>query len=177
MRNFIVGALLVMVAVCTVGQEARVVQLSDEDARSAKLSWERLQKAKSDWEVTSAFVKAKYLQVPVTDAEAGSRVILNSLNGGGGPTTMCADQIVGFAGTMPSVVELAKCHHQQVAEAAKHPAMTYRRGFENGFEFSSDFKYVVPTAKVAPRPLPSQFWNVPVPAYGGTQGGGTYGNN
>jgi hypothetical protein len=103
MRRTIVAILLLITAVCVVGQEARVIALKSEDAAHVRCTWERLQKAQKEWNEVLEQTQNDYILVPIKDKDASQSVLrMQDMN------------------------------------------RTYRSGWENGFQFSSDFKYLVP---------------------------------
>lgn len=131
-------------------QDARVLQLSDNDSSIARAKYEALQKAQSEWDHFQEELKQKYLTVPKGDPDAGNTILSGSITSFG---TICPDQIVTLGSTQTvSAKEISNCHVAQKAEEekreAKNPTKYQRAGWESGFVFSKDFKFLVPKPEI-----------------------------
>jgi len=176
--------MVMMVSVAAFGQGAHVVELSAPDATSAKIAYESLQRAQKSWEAEQKRIARKYLVVAPGDPDASDDHFTDeNLNtgivtggtffgvaGGGG----CLNAVTGY-GTpcsdqhKPTKEETAQqeIHDKQQAAIERARAEAYarearkRRGFESccentlpGFEFSHDFKFIVPAAPPEPAKNP-----------------------
>src|SRR3989442_525720 len=74
LRILILSSILILVAITTRSQEAKVILLSSYDATHAESTYKALQKAQADWEVEKARLTEKYLVVGYGDPEAGQEV-------------------------------------------------------------------------------------------------------
>ncbi len=162
MKNAIL-VLIVLVVAVSYAQEAKVISIERKDSEIAGEAWKNLQHAQKTWDHVQEVLRDKYTVVPEGDKDASNTVISSSLVGTNA-TIFCADQILSMSGTqLVSKEELAKCHGEQEKERkARPPSMTYRRGWENGFVFSSDFKYIVPKSPLPAPPNQWQYMSTPV---------------
>jgi hypothetical protein len=131
-------------------QTAHVIPLSEADAQAAKVKWETLQHAQKDWDDFQNEIAKNYTVVPLSDSDAGS-------------TTYYEDEKAGFflysSGTSGITWgEPEKCKTpEEIAAEKKREAedkkaqeeyqknlKAYRKGWENGFQFDKDFKFIVP---------------------------------
>lgn len=133
--------LLVILAIsCAIAsaQEARVLTLNSGDACDAKAAWTNLQDAQKRWEEVQEHVRKKYLQVHYGDPEAGSEIV--GLTSGTGTLLFSGHAtFTNYTPTNEEVVAMAERERQRERLA------TYgRKGWEGGFQFTNDFKFIVP---------------------------------
>jgi len=147
------------------GQEAYVIQLSPQDAAHAQATWERLQTAQRDWEAEQKVVSLKYLIVDSKDPEASdSHFLEESLTFTGHSATAVTSGTIYppfrnvwiLRDGQTEIGEKADQELRQAEERAKRYAREkrVRRGFSSDttatpefppkFQFSHDFKYLVP---------------------------------
>jgi len=136
---------IVMLLFCmpAMAQTAKVIQLDAKDSQQAKEKWDALQKAQADWDAEKQSIKEKYVLVKQDDPDKGNESIW--LNGRGNITvytTSCASG--GESCLSPEERQKRK------ADEDAHYRY-YRSGFENGFQLSKDFKFVVPDAPPPPK--------------------------
>ncbi len=149
MKNLLF-ALSLFIAVSLGAQEARVISLESKDTTVAREAWENLQHAQATWAHLQEVLRDKYTVVPEGDKDASNTVISSGLIGN---STSCGIFLnVNKDQTVSALTDIEKCRAEQGKYHKEHPSLTYRRGWESGFEFSSDFKYIVPK----PAAVPSQ---------------------
>lgn len=137
-------------------QEARVLTLNSGDACDAKAAWTNLQDAQKRWEEVQEHVRKKYLQVHYGDPEAGSEIV--GLTSGTGTILFSGTANFTSNPTNEEVIAAAERERQRERLA------TYsRKGWEGGFQFTNDFKFIVPKGS----------WNTTAtfPCGGGSTGG------
>lgn len=155
---FAIGLLLAM----NLGaQEARVLELSRGDAYDVKQAWLNLQEAQGRWDGVQTRVKEKYLRVPYGDKEAGSEISAFNTS-----TVLSGSSFFYSLGHEPTPEERANLVivEQEAARERvdrRRHAMYERKGWESGFQFTSDFRFIVPKSTAT---TPTQCW-------GGTFGG------
>lgn len=147
----ILVALALLVAAVLQAQEAKVISLQEKDSRIAKEAWENLQQAQQTWEHVQDLLNQKYLQVPWDDPQRGNHEIANNVwpaySGLNWVSTVSDCHVLQLN---PQTDERkARCSKEEAQERlaydeARKKARYYRQGWENGFQFSYDFKYIVP---------------------------------
>jgi hypothetical protein len=157
-------AILFLILAASVGaQTANVIELEPVDAVKAQKVWDTLQKAQADYDFTLKILGEKYTLVKSGDPDAGNASTGIDVPVGTGYTS----GVVSACNTiqwqdqnkdcpMPSKEELEKRAKEQKAWDDEH-FRYYRKGFEGGFEFSKDFRFIVPK-KTAPMPIINMPW-------------------
>ena len=144
--------LALLLAVPVQAQDAKVIELKSTDAFSAQKVYDALRKAEKDRDEFEAFIKKTYLVVEEGDADKGSTIV-----GESGAWTMGCNAIA-FANQ--PIADYDKCKQAEAEwEKVHNPRpkyQYYRAGWENGFVFSRDFRFLVPK----PVPLVSP-WHIP----------------
>lgn len=144
--KYVIFVLALLIGSMCIAQSARVIALSDGDAANLKAKWDALKLAEKNWADAQEEVKAKYLTVPYQDPEAGYEYNPPTANGVSFASTTSSCWTYAENGRM---VETEDCKKEQAAERERQKKARYnRRGWEYGFEFTGDFRYIVP--KVAP---------------------------
>jgi hypothetical protein len=133
-------------------QTARVIALTPADTTEVSDKYEALQRAQKDWDDLQLKIKEKYTIVSSDDKERGSSysgwLIINSgaalssgsfLIGGGDNHCETAEEKLARK-------KLEAKQEQDYKEYIKN--MRYLRlGWEDGFEFTKDFKFIVPKTR------------------------------
>lgn len=160
-----------MMAIVVSAQEARVIELSKNDTYDVQQAWLNLQSAQRQWDAVQQRVTDKYLRVPYGDKDEGREVVGGALSITSGTFTM--GNVLWSSGSSveptpkeQAALELAAQEAAKEREDRRRHAMYERKGWENGFTFTDDFRFIVP--KSAP---------IYVPCAGGSFGGGCYLNN
>jgi hypothetical protein len=142
------------------GQEARVIQIKPEDSAELKQKWDALQAAQNAWDQIHVRITNEYTTVKEGDRDAGSQVFLD-ISGGQMATYWTVDSchVLWMDGEHPRPAEdVKRCEKiQREAEKNRAPMLFYRQGWERGFQFTPDFKYIVPKPEARPQPN-NQFW-------------------
>jgi hypothetical protein len=129
MRKILGLVVLLLAGYGVNSQEAKVIALDSWDADQAHGAYMRLLAARKDWDDAQDRIIERYLRVGYGDPEAGmeaySPVITNN-----GITWSLSDHIT------------QKDLDKEVNRQKK--ASYHRKGWENGFVFSGDFKFIVP---------------------------------
>jgi hypothetical protein len=159
MRKIILAfALLASVAF---GQEARVIEIKPEDSAELKQKWEALQVAQNAWDQIHVRITNSYTVVKEGDKDAGGQVFFQNISGGqmGAYWTTDSCHVLWVDSAHPRPQEdVKRCEDiQRKAEKNRAPMLFYRRGWERGFQFTPDFRYIVPKPEVTPQPN-NQFW-------------------
>jgi hypothetical protein len=131
--------LLLAAAPCW-AQEAKVLQIDVADAAKARALYDKMQQAERDWEEFRAGVEKKYLTTE--DGKEASNVVVSD----GSSISW------GIAACYLSELNESKEEQERREKACdtwrkEHPApksVYYREGWQSGFEFSKDFKFIVP---------------------------------
>ncbi len=131
-------------------QTATVVPLSPANAAEAKKLYGELQAAQKAWDAFRAKVEAIYLIT--TDPDRGGNTIWGEpstggdITGWGGTYTVHKCQVRVFAIGLDDSYDSSECIEWRKAHPSAPPPPTKYRlwGFENGFEFDKDFKFLVP---------------------------------
>jgi len=148
MKNILfVFALLIVAGLGA--QEAKVLPLKSDDSFEAKEAWYKLQDAQKEWDAVQSKVKEKYLLVPYGDKEAGNEILEPcSISNPCLSSSTNVFTLTGRTHQLSAVEEEAKAkreeQYRKEAEENRKTAHYQRKGWENGFQFSSDFKYIVP---------------------------------
>ena len=139
--------LALLLVVPAQAQDARVIQLKDTDAFTAQKVYDALRKAEKDRDEFEAFIKKTYLVVDEDDPDASHTSVSMYWTLGSSGTSCGVIDSFGFAKAVP-------CD-----DAPKSPRKPkyYRAGWENGFLFSRDFRFLVPK----PAPLTASPWHIP----------------
>jgi hypothetical protein len=129
MRNLIIGLLLAICSCAVFAQRAKVVQLSQDDATRVYAKWRVLQDAQKAWDEEQKKIATKYTYVRFEDKDKG---------------TMEAP-----GNEWPMIIYTGSDPKEKASEAAqwdkyRKVAYWYRSGWEYGFEFTDDFKFIVP---------------------------------
>jgi hypothetical protein len=147
----------------TVGaQSANVLELSSYHSQRALTAWKSLQKAQADWDAVNDEIKEAYTLVKSGDPDAGS--MSTAVNVGAVSlwtnSTLGCFPVIGEDRSCPkeSAEDKAKRERESADWSDKHLRF-YRRGFENGFDFSKDFRFIVP--KVPQGGGSHIQWNIP----------------
>jgi hypothetical protein len=154
MKKVIVGALIAVFGLAALAQQARVMSLSSDDASDVKKAWEQLQDAQRHWDFVQKKVRYHYLTVPYGSPEATSSVVTDDFyeNGMGiGFTVATCFYTIGGDSRESEACKKERAEREELAKKLRY----LRQGWSDGFEFTDDFKYIVPKA---PAPLPKQ-WN------------------
>lgn len=124
-------------------QDARVIALSSEDAQTVQAKWDALQKAQKDFDAEKIEIEKKYTTVLEGDKEAGNMNVEYSLfsEPGSAMSLSASCNTIqldngGLVNTCPANVMPHKPYHY------------YRSGWEYGFTFDKDFKFIVPAPPV-----------------------------
>lgn len=142
----IAAVILFLIAGIAYGQTARVIPLSPEDAQTVKAKWDALQAAQKAWNEEQDQIAKKYTYVKRDDPDASGSMTPMAFS-----LTTGAFRVTTTAYGLVTVVDPCKnpktpgdrqaCADQKKAEAAER---YFRKGFEEGFEFDKEFKYIVP---------------------------------
>jgi len=136
------------------GQTGKVVAVSPADAAKARGLHAALKTAEGAWQTFRQRIERDYLTT--TDLQAGSNVNWTDTKDAQFSAVSihrCETAILRVAGTLdeydsPLCVEWRKQHPPK-----PQPPPRYKlQGFEDGFEFSQDFRFVVPAAKESAPP-------------------------
>lgn len=163
MKRIILILAVLAISSTLCAQSANVIEMAPADAVKAQAAWNRLQQAQKDWNMVKQKLGEQYTMVKHRDDPGSSGVstliyeasgtgVSGVFFGGTKTSTVC----LNGACPGPSKEELAK---QEVERQAYNDAHLryYRIGFTDGFEFSSDFKYLVPKSPVEPHQNCSPF--------------------
>jgi hypothetical protein len=136
-----VFTLFLIVTAASTAQTAKVIALTPEEAR------ERAELQKQSDEIAAkikAFdeaIRERYTWVKQGDKDAGNEVASGTFSGFTTGTTACFH-------TLGETPEVTKQRDRACAEwTSKHPSPPpayYRRGWENGINYTDDFRYIVP---------------------------------
>jgi hypothetical protein len=156
MKKLIIVGLIAILGLAALAQQARVISLSPEDASDVKQAWKQLQDAQRHWDFVQKKVRYHYLTVPYGSPEATSSIITDDFyeNGTGIGYAIATSCFYNIGGTDNRESESCKKERAEREEQAKK-ARYLRSGWGDGFEFTDDFKYIVPKAP----PLRPQQWN------------------
>jgi len=135
------------------GQEAKVIQLSQEDTAIAHAKWQALQDAQKTWDEEQKRLAKKYTFVHGDDPEAGDTQAWDM--SGNGLAYSITSTATWTTSSSPSPAEIAAA--QKAYEEHKKKDWWFRSGWESGFDFSKDFRFIVP--KAAPRVVSPNCWN------------------
>ena len=119
------AVLLFLTTTSVFSQDAKVVTLSDLDAKEAKVKYEALKKAQQEWDAEQEKIKKAYVFVGANDSDRADLA--------NGTMQSCSN---GFCTETP---------------VQGQPSVFFRKGFDvtdGEFEFSSDFKYIVPRQRL-----------------------------
>lgn len=133
-------------------QDAKVLALSPVDAQQAQAKYQALQRAQKEWDSFQERIKQDYLIVPKGDPEAGN--VMPSFFRLPSCTTSSTATINldnGMTSTIPGEKEaISECEENankvDKKNEREHPTMYQRVGWEQGFTFTKDFKFLVPAA-------------------------------
>ena len=115
---------LTAIAPALIGQEAKVVVLSGPDAELAHKVYERMKQANAEWDKLREVIAHGYF----SDVEEVEEM---------GTLWTTAEREL-------AVVKAKRESEERRAKATKKKVYHAKSGWENGFEFSSDFKFIVP---------------------------------
>lgn len=149
MKRMIVVTLLLAVAIEVESQEAKVIALDPVDSHVANEAWDNLQQAQKTWTDVQKLMTEKYLRVGYRDKEAGGE-IYEGLTGSASFISSGNTVIWSSGSGIPRTkaqVDKDERDYQERIRKAKY----YRRGWEDGFQFTSDFRYIVPKAAETPK--------------------------
>ena len=116
-----------------------MIELKSTDAKEAKAKWEALQSAQEDWKKFQKHIEDDYTTVPQGDKDAGGLIL--------GVGTNC------LASGSDGRYTITGCSFDDSHKMEPQKALAFRRGWEYGFEFDRDFRFIVP---VAPKPVQGQ---------------------
>ena len=171
MRSLILAVFLL--ATAALGQEARVIQIKSEDSVELKQKWEVLQVAQKSWDEANGRIKKDYIVVKEGDKDAGRQVLFAYDLSGSKMAVYWTSGIIDGCNmlwadsTKPRPQEDAKrCEEiQRKAEKNRASMLFYRNGWESGFEFTPDFRFIVPRKPEPPKPNSSYPFIQFAPAY------------
>ena len=140
-------------AVSVGAQSADVIELDRTDATEVRAAWTKLQDAQTKWDALHERMRQKYTLVKEGDPDKGNlSTFINPGTGISGTITFASGcnvisitptEVAGDCGKPPSKEELARQEKERKEYADAHERY-FRKGFENGFEFSKDFRFIVP---------------------------------
>jgi hypothetical protein len=162
----IVFVVAVMLASVVWAQDAKVIELTPADAVKAEQVYQAKQKADQAWKDEQKELAERYTVVDEKDSDA-SNTLVDSIFGT--VSGVASIQPPCFAGTSdpnykcPDTIG-TNCHQeatnppgQTVCGPTETPAPSkpfvhyYRQGWQNGFDFSKDFRFIVPKPDEAPK--------------------------
>jgi hypothetical protein len=146
--------ILFLLATSVFAQTANVIELTPADQARTQKAWDALQKAQTEWDSTRKELEQKYILVREDDPDASNERTLINLDSVGtgmvtntfwsnGTTSIC--NTIGYQGDCPkpSKEEIEKADKERKAYSEAHERY-FRKGFENGVNFSKDFRFIVP---------------------------------
>lgn len=123
MKNLMMLCMM-MVVLCRIGigQEAAVVSLDTQDQAKASQLYQQMKDAEKAWSMLQSEIESRYLTVAKSDPDASG-------NEYPGDPVFTVSWCSGDCG---------------VTKEASRKVKYYRIGFGSGFEFSKDFRFLVP---------------------------------
>jgi hypothetical protein len=169
-------AMVMLYGISVGAQTANVIELDVVDSIRAERVWTELQKAQADWNDLQKSFGERYTLVKHGDPDAGATSttigppVAWAIGGVTGTTTLCGS-VIGQPDCPKETREQIEKRDKEQREWEDAHLRYYRKGFESGFEFSKDFKYIVPKPQETAKPQ-YQFYASPVytPCVGGATG-------
>lgn len=152
MKMFFALFVLALFPLCGFGQEAKVIALDAADAASVKSKWDAFKAAEKAWADEQERIRTKYLTVPYGDPEAGY-ADTSSLGFSTGTTSFILSRCDNLSLTNQPQQD-SNClayqgpskEEERKEEERRRKARYHRKGWDNGFQSSSDFRFIVPKA-------------------------------
>jgi hypothetical protein len=138
-------------------QTAKVVQLSGADAAKVRATHEALDKAQKAWDAVQQQIRDEYVSsfVWVPDEGPGGITVRGATAG----SVLYYSENGGFMASHPACdaecLKRAEAERARVAKLPKKKEYTVKYEWRGGFEFSEDFRFIVPkppTTLYAPSP-------------------------
>jgi hypothetical protein len=171
--------LTLLAAAALAAQTAKVVPLEEKDSQRMQALAHAKGVAIGAYEKAIKEIERKYVAVPA-DKQAGGTIYRSDESGRSWVSSGTIVSATSYNASDPCNrfgYHTVPCLKKQLAEAEKlekekgepkplPPPLFYRYGFEGGFEFSDDYRFIVPKSKVE---IPSPLLSTPIYKWGGSQ--------